>query len=111
MEYTQGDFEERLARADAGTDTDEDRRLIKQYRREGFTADAAVPVRNPFEQDDDTDVAADYSKMTKKQLTAELDKRKNEDGAPLHYPPNAPNATYVELLERNDRMAAERSEN
>lgn len=38
MKLTQQDFEERLARVDDGTADDEDRRLVKHYRREGFVA-------------------------------------------------------------------------
>ncbi len=38
MELTQQDFEERLARVEAGTADDEDRRLVKHYRREGYVA-------------------------------------------------------------------------
>lgn len=37
MEMTQQDFEDRLARVEDGTADDEDRRLVKHYRREGFT--------------------------------------------------------------------------
>jgi hypothetical protein len=36
MQMTQQDFEERLARLDDGSADDEDRRLIKHYRREGY---------------------------------------------------------------------------
>jgi hypothetical protein len=36
MKMTQKDFEERLAKIDDGTADDEDRRLVKHYRREGF---------------------------------------------------------------------------
>jgi len=36
MQMTQQDFEERLARVDDGTADDEDRRLVKHYRREGY---------------------------------------------------------------------------
>lgn len=38
MKLTQKDFEARLARVDEGTADDEDRRLIKHYRREGYRA-------------------------------------------------------------------------
>src|SRR5690242_15486078 len=36
MKMTQADFMERLEREDTGTATDEDRRLIKLYEREGY---------------------------------------------------------------------------
>lgn len=36
MELTQQDFEERLSRAADGDATDEDRRLIKHYRAQGY---------------------------------------------------------------------------
>lgn len=42
MELTQQDFQERLARIADGTADDEDLRLVKHYRREGFTADPAA---------------------------------------------------------------------
>jgi hypothetical protein len=43
VKLTQRDFEERLARVDDGTADDEDHRLVKHYRREGFVA-AGEPV-------------------------------------------------------------------
>ena len=39
MKLTQSDYNERKARIDAGAATDEDRRLVEHYEREGFTAD------------------------------------------------------------------------
>jgi hypothetical protein len=36
MQMTQKDFDERQARTQAGTDTDEDRRLLKQYAEQGY---------------------------------------------------------------------------
>lgn len=38
MQQTQQDFEERLNRLGEGTGDDEDRRLVKHYRREGYSA-------------------------------------------------------------------------
>ena len=38
MQLTQTDFEERLARVDDGTADDEDHRLVRHYRAEGFVA-------------------------------------------------------------------------
>lgn len=37
MELTQQDYEQRYARIRDGEGTDEDRRLVKHYERQGFT--------------------------------------------------------------------------
>lgn len=44
MELTQRDFEERKARVDDGTASDEDRRLVKQYEAEGYAVKSEQTV-------------------------------------------------------------------
>jgi hypothetical protein len=39
MKMTQDDYSERAARIDDGTATDDDRRLVELYEREGYTRD------------------------------------------------------------------------
>jgi hypothetical protein len=74
MELTQQDFEERLSRAADGDATDEDRRLIKHYRDQGYQhrdepADGSwlasqqqTPVNNetPDESDNDSYASMEY---------------------------------------------------
>jgi hypothetical protein len=112
MELTQDDFEERLSRVEDGTADDEDHRLVKHYRREGFEPGGSAPAstaRNPFADDDESEQGGvDYAKLTKKQLIAELDKRKDVNGDPLIFDRQAGNATMVKQLEENDRATAER---
>lgn len=73
MELTQQDFEERLSRAADGDATDEDRRLIKHYRAQGYQhrdepADGSwltgqqTPVNNetPDESDNDQYASMEY---------------------------------------------------
>jgi hypothetical protein len=40
MEMTQDDYNSRAARIDDGTATDDDRRLVELYEREGYTRDS-----------------------------------------------------------------------
>ena len=44
---TQGDYEQRKARQDAGEPTDEDLRLIKQYEREGYSCRGSNSAESP----------------------------------------------------------------
>jgi fructose-specific phosphotransferase system component IIB len=44
MKLTLEDFAERVARFDAGVATDEDLRLIKHYKRQGFSVSEEVAV-------------------------------------------------------------------
>jgi len=44
MEMTQQDYQERAARIDDGTATDDDRRLVELYEREGFARDGETLV-------------------------------------------------------------------
>jgi hypothetical protein len=44
MEMTQQDYTERAARIDDGTATDDDRRLVELYEREGFARDGEAVV-------------------------------------------------------------------
>lgn len=65
MESTQQDFEDRKARIDAGTGSDEDRRLVKQYEKQGFAvggaqqADRAPDASRPADVDADAADAED----------------------------------------------------
>jgi hypothetical protein len=109
MEMTQDDFEERLSRVEDGTADDEDRRLVKHYRREGFEPGGSAPAstaRNPFADDDEVDNPAptDYSKLTKRELVAELDTRTNSDGTPLEFDPSARNDVLIGTLQQNDQQ-------
>lgn len=99
---TQDDYDERLTRVADGTADDEDRRLIKHYEREGFEPSGDAPADASWLVDDN-DGPPDYSKLTKKQLCAELDKRTELDGSAVQYSSTASNPTLVELLEQNDR--------
>ena len=60
MNMTQHDFNERLARERKGEATDDDRRLIALYEREGFEPDADVPTgpEQPGAGDVNTDAPA-----------------------------------------------------
>lgn len=107
MELTQSDYDERKARVADGTADDEDRRLVKHYEREGFEPSGDTPADASWLVDTDGTEPPDYSKLTKKQLIAELDKRKDGNGDPLVFDRQAPNASLVELLEQNDRNHAE----
>lgn len=51
MEYTQHDYEARKDRQDAGSPSDEDNRLIKQYEAAGYTRAAGGPVTDPHSPD------------------------------------------------------------
>jgi hypothetical protein len=108
MEMTQRDFDERLARVEDGSADDEDLRLIKHYRREGFepgqTSDGSWLLG---EDEEPHGNATGYAALTKRELKSELDGRKNPDDTPISYPGNANNATLIELLEQNDRERAE----
>ena len=44
---TQGDYEQRKARQDAGEPTDEDLRLIKQYEQEGYSCRGNNSAESP----------------------------------------------------------------
>ncbi len=44
MKMTQQDYAERAARIDDGTATDDDRRLVELYEREGFSRDGEAVV-------------------------------------------------------------------
>lgn len=44
MKMTQADYAERAGRIDAGTASDEDRRLVELYEREGFVRDGEGAV-------------------------------------------------------------------
>lgn len=44
VEFNTSDYRERLARVEAGTADDDDRRLIKLYQREGYTPDSPEPA-------------------------------------------------------------------
>ncbi len=100
MELTQQDYEERKSRIDAGTASDDDRRLVKHYERQGFSLGAV----NPFEQDAEVETQAsgtDYRSMTKRELKALLDDRK------IDHPSSANNDTLAEMLEQHDRARQE----
>lgn len=44
MKMTQQDYQERAARIDDGTASDEDRRLVEHYEREGFARDGEAAL-------------------------------------------------------------------
>lgn len=103
MELTQQDFEERAARVADGTADDEDRRLVKHYRREGFEIGADDSDGSwLFEGTEDN-----YETLTKKRLIAELEQRKDANGDPLVFDRQARNETLIEQLRANDAQPAE----
>lgn len=104
MEMTQQDFEERAARVEAGEGDDEDQRLVKHYYREGYEL-GAEPSDGSWLLGDDR--PSDYTKLTKRELVAELESRKDANGDPLVFDRQASNATMVEVLKANDQLRAD----
>lgn len=96
MELTQSDYEERVARVAAGTGTDEDRRLLKLYGREGFTVQPDSTLAEDSGEDSGEDV--DYSTLTVAELKAELDDRG------LTYASSATRATLITALTDDDEQ-------
>jgi hypothetical protein len=114
MELTQQDYEERKAHVDDGTADDEDRRLVKHYERQGFTLgdDGSSAVRNPFEDTEESEQetgTSRYAAMTKRELVAELETRKDANGGPLVFDRSARNDALIACLEENDRDVAARA--
>jgi len=96
MELTQDDFEDRLARVEDGTADDEDHRLVKHYRREGFEPGGSAPARNPFA---DEDAPVEYAKLTKRELSAELTR------LGVEHDPSARNDVLIEQLKTAEHGA------
>lgn len=109
MEMTQTDYEERKQRIADGEGTDEDRRLVKHYEREGATSDESIPTWLLHDQPDeeDGDPEAGYDALSRRQLITEIGTRRNSDGRPLGHPSSANKATLISILEENDRQAAD----
>lgn len=104
MELTQQDLDERVDRVAAGDGTDEDRRLIQHYAREGFEPHAVA-------EDDAVEYTGpkDYAAMNVEQLRQEVADRRDGAGNKLFSPAGARRAELVSTLENNDREHAERA--
>jgi hypothetical protein len=101
MELTQQDFEERLARVDDGTADDEDQRLVRLYRNEGYVA-GGEPVDGSWLAGQQAAVDDGYDNLEYRELQALARKRELNAGG-----------SATDLLERlreqDAKLAAEQS--
>lgn len=78
MELTQEDFDERNARVEDGTADDEDNRLVKLYKREGYQKPRGGPVADTqaYDEQEEGDVDVPYEEWSRAELVTELKARK-----------------------------------
>jgi hypothetical protein len=77
MKMTQADYAERAGRIDAGTASDDDRRLVELYEREGFVRDGEGAVHKLVATGSAEVIKGDESapkKATPRKRTGDTDK-------------------------------------